>query len=410
MSAMRSRLVKVFGWVVAILVGVLALWLVVASLIYPFEYVRRMVAWGESDVGDYLNHFPQRRLEASPQPFEFDEAPDDARVSAIFESILEVEDFDAFLESADTQAFIVIQDDEVLYEHYFNGMLRDSMMTSFSVAKSFDSALIGIAIDEGSLSGVDDSITDYLPELAERDARFRDITIRHVLMMAAGLDFTEDRWFLFNGDGPLTTYHPDQRQITLENTKIVDPPGQHFLYNKYHPQLLGMILERATGMSVTEYMQTKLWDPIGMEFDGSWSLDSEGSGFEKMEAGLNARAIDFAKFGRLFLNNGNWDGEQVIPTEWVAESTGLDPSTHRADHYPNQFGQEIYDSGDGWYKYMWYGKARDNGSYDFAAEGDHGQFIYVSPAHQLIVIRNGFEYGIPGHEWFDAFHRFAGEL
>jgi len=231
-----------------------------------------------------------------------------------------------------------------------------------------------------------------------------------VLMMAAGLDFTEDRWFLFNGDGPLTTYHPDQRQITLQNTKIVDPPGQYFLYNKYHPQLLGMILERATGMSVTEYMQTKLWDPLGMEFDASWSLDSEGSGFEKMEAGLNARAIDFAKFGRLFLNQGNWDGEQVIPTEWVVESTGLDPSTHRADYYPNPFGQEIYDSGNGWYKYMWYGAARDDGSYDFAAEGDHGQFIYVSPAHQLIIVRNGIEYGIPGHDWFDAFHRFAGEL
>ena len=168
--AKRSRLVRTVGWLVGILVGVLALWLVAASVMYPFEYVRRMVAWGESDVGDYLNHFPQRHLHASPQPFRFSEAPDEARVSAIFESILDVEDFDAFLETADTQAFIVIRDDEILYEHYFNGTQRDSMATSFSVAKSFDSALIGIAIDEGSLSGVDDPITDYLPERASRSA------------------------------------------------------------------------------------------------------------------------------------------------------------------------------------------------------------------------------------------------
>jgi len=157
-------------------------------------------------------------------------------------------------------------------------------------------------------------------------------------------------------------------------------------------------------------MQRKLWDPLGMEFDASWCLDSEESGFEKMEAGLNARAIDFAKFGRLFLNNGNWNGEQLIPADWIAESTGKDPSTHRSEYYPDQFGQEIYASGNGWYKYMWYGALRDDGSYDFAAQGDRGQVIYVSPANQLIIVRNGFEYGIPWHEWFNAFHSFADDL
>jgi CubicO group peptidase (beta-lactamase class C family) len=93
------------------------------------------------------------------------------------------------------------------------------------------------------------------------------------------------------------SYYPDQRKISLENTHIIDPPGQYFLYNKYHPQLLGMILERATGMSVTNYLQTRIWDPLGMEFGGSWSTDSEAFDFEKMETGVNARAIDFAKFG-----------------------------------------------------------------------------------------------------------------
>jgi len=173
-----------------------------------------------------------------------------------------VDDWDAFLEANDTQAFVVVQDGTVVYEKYFNDTQRDSIVISFSVAKSFASALIGFAIDEGYIHSVDDPITDYLPELAERDPRFDDITIRHLLLVASGLEYTADRFPLFNGDDPLTTYYPDQRKIALENTNIVDPPGGTFLYNKYHPQLLGMILERTTGVSVTEYLQAKIWDPL----------------------------------------------------------------------------------------------------------------------------------------------------
>ena len=91
-------------------------------------------------------------------------------------------------------------------------------------------------------------------------------------------------------------------------------------------------------MPVTEYLQTRIWEPLGMEFGGSWSLDSEKSGFEKMESGVNARAIDFAKFGQLYLDKGGWDGVRVIPTEWVAESIQVDPSIHNAAYYPEEFG------------------------------------------------------------------------
>ena len=131
---------------------------------------------------------------------------------------------------------------------------------------------------------------------------------------------------MFNGDDPLTTYHPDRRRLALTNTRIEGPPGETFSYNKYHPQLLGMILERTTGMSVTEWTQSRLWDPLGMEFDGAWTLDSEASGFEKMAAGLNAQAIDFAKLGRLFLNQGRWDGVQIVSSDWVALATGSIPA------------------------------------------------------------------------------------
>jgi CubicO group peptidase (beta-lactamase class C family) len=365
-------------------------------LIYPPEYVYRVLVWQESDYGDYMNNFPQRTLKAAPEPFIFDLAADEERVSRVFESAIGVDDFETFLQEGDTQAFIVIQDDKILYEKYFNGAERDTLLTSFSVAKSYASALVGLAIADGYINSVDDPITDYLPELAERDARFHDITIRHLLLMAGGLDYQPTSLALLSSDDPLTTYYPDQRQLALEYTDIVDPPGEYFRYNKYHPQLLGLILERTTGRSVTDYMQAKLWTPIGTEFDGSWSLDSEESGFEKMEAGLNARAIDYAKLGRLYLQAGAWNGTQVVPAEWVAESTQVDPATQRTGYYPDAMGQAIFDDLNGYYKYMWYGFFRGEDGYDFAAEGDHGQFIYVSPAKNLIIVRNGLEYG---HDW-----------
>jgi CubicO group peptidase (beta-lactamase class C family) len=384
---------------IALVVVVVGVWTLVALVVYPNEYVKRVLLWRGSDVGDYLHNFPRRELTASPESFHFETALDPDRVREAFQSALGTQDLDAFLSENATQALIVVQEDRVIYQSYLNGWQRDSMLTSFSVAKSFTSTLVGIALEEGYIGSVTDPITLYLPELLERDARFERITIRDLLTMSSGLEFKESRWGLFNGDDPLTTYYPDQRQISLTNTHVVDPPNQYFLYNKYHPQLLGMILERTTGQSVTKWTQTRLWDPLGMEFDGAWCLDSTESGFEKMEAGLNARAIDYAKLGRLFLNEGRWNGDQIVPAEWVALASGADP-TGRAPAFAD----------DEYYAYMWWGYPRSQDSPDFTAEGDHGQYIYVSPAHQIIIVRNGTEYGLESREWIDAFGQVAEEL
>lgn len=402
--------VKRVGIAMGGLAGLVIVWAAAGALVYSPEYVERVLRSGRSEVGDYLDGFPVSPLSASQTPFIFTEASEEELVRSVFQPVLGVSDFDAFLAEAETQAFIVIKNDKILYEHYFNGTDRDSMVTSFSVAKSFDSALIGIAIEEGYIGSVEDPITEYLPELLERDPGFERITIRDVLLMASGLEYQELRWWLLNGDDPLTTYYPDQREISLTNTKIIGPPGEYFLYNKYHPQLLGMILERTTGMSVTEYTQTRLWDRIGMEYDGAWAMDSNESRFEKMEAGLNARAIDFAKFGRLILNNGDWNGRQVIPADWIRESTSLDPTTHNADYYAHSFGPFIYDEGNGYYKYMWYGQLRDGQPADIAAEGDRGQIIYISPTNNVIIVRNGTGFGIPLGDWTKAFYQVAGNL
>jgi CubicO group peptidase (beta-lactamase class C family) len=207
---------KILIRILLVLAGLFLLALVIAMLVYPPQYVLRVLAWQESDAFDWKK-FPNHPLEASPERFHFAETPD-PRVATLFADLAVVENWDRFLEENQTQAFIVIQDGNVLYEKYFNDTQRDSIVTSFSMAKSFTSALIGIAIDEGSIQSDDDPITKYLPELFERDPRFEQITIRHLLLMSSGLEYKESRPFLFNSDDALTTYYPDQRQ---ENTSAI---------------------------------------------------------------------------------------------------------------------------------------------------------------------------------------------
>ena len=398
------KLAKIGIGVLIFILAAIVLILLWAFVSYPSEYVLRGLRWGDVDVYDYQK-FPARHMAASANPFRFVSEPAEIRVQELFERDPTLDDLDAFLEGTGTQAFIVIQDDVILYEKYFNEAAHDSIVTSFSIAKSFTSALIGIAIAEGHIQSVDDPITDYLPELAQRDPAFAEITIRDLLMMSSGIKYTETSFF--NGDDTKTYYYPNLRRLALEETRIIDPPGAYFLYNNFHPLLLGMILERATGMPVADYLEAKIWQPVGMEFDGSWSLDSEATQFEKMESGINGRAIDFAKFGRLYLNEGQWEGQQVVPADWVAESTHPDPSVAGITYYGDLFSHL---SAEGFYKYMWWGIQREDGQVDFSALGNKGQFIYVSPDKELIIVRHGQRYGIEKMEWLTLFYNFATEI
>jgi CubicO group peptidase (beta-lactamase class C family) len=375
-----------------------------ALLVYPPEYVYRVLVWQESDAFDWQK-FPFHPLHAaaSPAPFPIDL---DQRVETLFAELAGTGDWNGFLAEQQTQAFVVVQDGVIRYEQYFNQTERDSIVTSFSVAKSYVSTLIGFAIEDGYIESVDDPITRYLPELAQRDPRFEAVTIRHLLRMASGLDYQEFRPLVLNGDDPLTTYHPDQRKISLENPRIVVEPGLYFHYNKYHPQLLGLILERVTGMSPTTYLQMRLWDRLGMEYDGSWSVDSIKSDFEKMETGVNARAVDFAKFGQLFLDNGQWQGQQVLSSTWVAEATQPWQPDNPATYYPSSFAML---PGKPYYAYMWWGFGRNDNGYDYTAAGDKGQYIYISPAKRLVIVRHGIDFGIPSEKWIALFFDFASQ-
>jgi CubicO group peptidase (beta-lactamase class C family) len=142
-----------------------------------------------------------------------------------------------------------------------------------------------------------------------------------------------------------------------------------------------MILKRATNMTVSEYMQEKFWKPMGAEYPASWSLDSEASGFEKMESGINARSMDYARFGSIFLHNGFWNGAQILPDAWVEESTApLDPD-------PRAYGPA--EETGLYYRYHWLGMQDPAGTYDYFAEGHYGQYIYIAPRRNVVIVRLG---------------------
>jgi CubicO group peptidase (beta-lactamase class C family) len=376
----------------------LALVAVVAGyLSAPNFYLTRTIFWGESDYKDH-EKFPARTIHNGPSVSRFDKLPADNRYASQIEAIARDtnngESLEEYLDASGTTAFLVIHDDRLLYERYFDGYDESSIHTSFSMAKSFASALVGIAIDEGHINSVNEPITNYIPELLEKDERFESITIRHLLTMSSGIKYEEggDLPWSEEADDTKTYYATDLRKLALENSRIEGKPGEYFEYNNYNPLLIGMILERATGMSVSRYLQQKLWKPMGMEADGSWSLDSTENGFEKMESGVNARARDFARFGMLFAEEGNWEGRQLISRGWVEESTRADTSTDPSQDY----------------QYFWWVNTPEGESYHFSARGNYGQYIYVAPEKDLVIVRLGKEEGEQGYDyWIYLFEELA---
>jgi CubicO group peptidase (beta-lactamase class C family) len=355
--------------------------------------IARAMIWIEADVGDQFR-FPARMIqagdEASPLPVGVEIAPVPPSGGS--------RTFDGFLRETDTRAFLVVVDDELVYERYLGGAAREDRQTSFSVAKSFLSTLVGIAIDEGLIAGVDEPVTNYIPELAERDPRFERVTLRHLLTMTSGLRYEEQSLPLPWGDDVNTYYGTDLRDLALSATEIVGPPGGAWLYNNYNPLLLGLVLERAAGMSVSDYMATRLWQPLGAEADASWSMDSEDSGFEKMESGLNATPVDYARFGQLFLHDGEWNGTRIVSKDWVREATTADMSDTPAGNF------SFADT----YQYFWWIDTVRPGR--FYGLGNFGQYIYVAPDTGTVIVRNGADWGIDNDAWVGLFRDIADRL
>ncbi len=357
-------------------------------------YLYRYIFWGARNLisSDEWKLFPVHTIQNPPDAFHFTPGSSDAlpqTVEYYDGDTLKRVPLDELLSSSGTLAFIVVRDDELLYERYFSGYQRDSVCVSRSVSKSFVSALIGIAIDEGFIKSADDPIGNYLPEL--RRQGLGSITIRNLLTMESGIRY---RLGYFPWDEePLAYFHPDLSKL-LSDLTVVEPPGQSVRYCSYNTALASLILKRTTHRRPSDYLQEKIWKPLGMEYPATWSIDSDQDDLELTFAALNARAIDFAKFGCLFLNNGNWNGRQIVPQHWVIESTTLD----RNDNRPWKTYSDFRDRG-GYYKYFWWGRTLGDGDYSFEAQGLWGQYIFVYPKTRVVIVRAGSDYGISPEGW-----------
>jgi CubicO group peptidase (beta-lactamase class C family) len=281
----------------------------------------------------------------------------------------------AFQPQKHTQGVVVVRHGVIVAEWYEAGRDERSFGTSWSVAKSFTSALIGIAIEEGLIESVDVRMAEFFPEWRGTDREA--IRLRDVLQMASGLDWVEsyDPSDLSSSDViRMIVGERDHLAYAVSQPRAA-PPGTRFSYSSGDTMLLSGVLEIVTGRTAGEYAEEKLLRPIGMA-PVDWWRDAEGH--TATYCCVDTPSREFAKLGLLYLRQGRWDGVQVVPAEWVVASTSPSPS------YPG-------------YGYQWW---LDAGNADlpdyFSARGHDGQFIYVVPSLDLVVVRNGHYDKYPG--------------
>ena len=222
-------------------------------------------------------------------------------------------------EETTTTAFLVIRNDSILYERYWEKFDQTAQLTSFSIAKSFTSALVGFAVQEGYIKNISDPVTNYLVELKNASGYWNELTIEHLLNMRSGIKFDEEDYVKPNS-GIAKLYMGKNVMKLMDKVKFKCKPNECHYYSSFDTQILGLILERATNRNLSKYLEEKIWKPLGMEYNATWSIDSKKNQHTKAFCCLQASAIDYAKFGRLYLNGGKWAGNQLLNEDWVNKS------------------------------------------------------------------------------------------
>lgn len=359
-------------------------------------HVGRFFVWNFSDTNDQYK-FAAETIEKGDESFEFIPAPPGIAERKAPKKLTiggqEMSFEDALTENK-TVALLIIHKDTIVYEKYFRKYAEDTPHTSFSVAKSFISALIGIAIEEGHIKSVDDPVTDYLDDF--KNDGFEKITIQDLLDMRSGVKFQEN---YFNPFGLVAKYYYGLNiKKYTRKLEVERPADERFDYRSIDTQLLALILEKATGRPVYDYLEEKIWQPLGMEYDATWSVDSKRNKTAKAFCCLNARARDFAKFGRLYLHKGQWEGRQIVPEAWVEAATHYKSKNNF--RYSNQW----------WHRINVDRSTLEDGqaAIHYFALGHLGQYIYVHPEKEVIIVRLGKNYGKQiGGSWQNMFRSIA---
>jgi len=334
----------------------------------------------EEDIVQNFQHmdqiFPTRRVAAGGTILGFERG--DYTLPENFEYDGKSYDTEAFLSDTMTTGLLIMQDDRILIERYALGHSETGRHIAWSVSKSVMSALFGIAIEEGRIRDIMQPVTDYLPEL--EGSGYDGVPIEHLLQMSSGVGFNEDYGDPnsdINRMGRAMAMGSSLLEFSATLTREREPGTLQHYYVSIDTQVLGTILVRATGQSLAALTTEKLWRPLGMESDAYWLID--GSGMEMAFGGLNASLRDFARFGRLYLNEGRWNGRQVVPRDWVDASVTPDAPHLMPGPKPNTNNEMGY----GYQSWL---PAETHG--DFMALGVYGQTIYVDPRLRLIIVKN----------------------
>lgn len=235
-------------------------------------------------------------------------------------------------------AALIVKNDTIVFEHYYGGWDRNTQSCIFSVTKTITSMLCGIALKEGYIKSLSDPVTDYIPELKEKDPLFDSLRIENLLDMTAGLKFKENySWNPFSRMAHL--YLGNNAMKVVKGIKFLNKPGERYHYDSMTTQILGIVIERATGVPYAQYLSEKVWQPLGMEKDALIGLDSRKHGVAKSYAGLTSNVRDLAKVGRLYLNGGKCNGMQIIDSAFVARS--LSPHVS-GEKYKNTYSYSWY--------------------------------------------------------------------
>lgn len=346
-------------------------------------HVGRFFYWNLADTNDH-KQFSFVQIEKSESIVKFKESKTN-RKFIIPEKYLSTNNtitFDKFLENHKCAAFLVIQNDKIIYENYFQKLSDSTIHPTFSVTKTFISALIGIAINEGYIKSVHQPISDFLPYIDDEDVK--KVTIEHLLNMRSGIKFTEGYLNPFSEVAKF--YYGRNLKRYVQKLRVVDEPDKKYSYISGNAQILAFILEEATGTKISEYLYKKLWKPLGMENEATWNIDSKKHQNIKAFCCINATARDLAKFGSLYLHKGKWNGKEIIPEEWITRSTSIMNDSKDSRNYP--------------YTYHW--RVTENKA--FFAKGILGQYIYINPVKNFVIVRLGKGQG--NIDWAD----FSNEL
>lgn len=331
-----------------------------------FDHIRNFIAWGKHSIFDFRTH-PTRLIDNGDAPQMW---PQDS----LYNKIQIPDSLLAQIDSNNTHAFLVIQDGKLLYEKYYDGYTKDSISGSFSAAKSIISMLVGIGVGEGKIKSIDEPVGNYVPHFKEGE--LAKIKIKDLLTMSSGTNYLEGDQSYMGLAAKL--YYADDEDYVVNLMEAKEPAGINWEYRSGDTQVLGLLVEKAFGKSISELTATYFMKPMGAENDAKWLLDGD-SKHEKAFCCFNGVARDYARFGALMLANGKWKDKQIVPEDYMKTATS--PASYLKD--PTEGGKAV-----DYYGYQFW-VVNHRGMAVPSMNGLFGQYVYAIREKNAIIVRLG---------------------